>query len=138
MKYVQLYYTYREVISKLTLEEKGQILDAVLDYGEFGKVPKLTGNADIVFPTFAMLIDRDKAAYEDKCRKYRDNAKKRIKAMASDGCQEVEKEKEEEKEKDTHYVRAPRKRRLKNNTDITLRKEDLFRPFWEIEDEKEV
>ena len=132
MKFVQLYYTYREVIRKLTDEEKGQLLDAILDYGEFGKVPTLKGNADVVFPTFAMLMDRDKAAYEDKCRKYRDNAKKRIKAMASDGCQEEEKEKEEEK--DTHYVRAPRKRKLKNNSEITIDKEDLFRPFWEVED----
>ena len=135
MKYVQLYYTYREVIRKLTDEEKGQLLDAILDYGEFGKTPKLTGHADIIFPTFAMLIDRDKVAYDEKCRKYRDNAKKRIKAMASDGCQEEEKEKEEEK--DTHYVRAPRKRKLKNNGEITIRKEDLFRPFWEVEDHEE-
>ena len=135
MKYVQLYYTYREVISKLTLEEKGQILDAVLDYGEFGKVPKLTGNADIVFPTFAMLIDRDKAAYEDKCRKMKDNIEKRWHTKVYNGTQEEEKK--EEKEKDTHYVRAPRKRKLKNNGEITIRKEDLFRPFWEVEDHEE-
>ena len=133
MKYVQLYYTYREVVRKLSLEEKGQILDAILDYGEFGKVPKLEGNADIVFPTFAMLIDRDKVAYEEKCRKSREAAKMRWHA---DGSQEEEKE--EKKEKDTHYVRAPRKRKLKNNSEITIDKEDLFRPFWEVEDEKEV
>ncbi len=128
MKYVQLYYTYREVISKLTDEEKGQLLDAILDYGEFGKVPQLKGNADIIFPTFAMLIDRDKAAYEEKCRKSREAARMRWHA---DGTQEEEKEKE--KEKDTHYVRAPKKRKLKNNSDITLQKEDLFVPFWEVE-----
>ena len=132
MKFVQLYYTYREVISKLTDEEKGQLLDAILDYGEFGKVPPLRGNADIVFPTFAMLIDRDKAAYEEKCKKLRENGKRRGKANASNCCQEEEKE--EEKEKDTHYVRAPRKRRLKNNSEITLQKEDLFVPFWEVEE----
>ena len=133
MKFVQLYYTYREVISRLSVEEKGQILDAILDYAEFGKEPKLEGKADVVFPTFAMLIDRDKAAYEEKCRKYRANASKRSQAMASDGSQEEEKEKENEK--DTHYVRsrAPRKRKLKNNTEITLQKEDLFVPFWEVE-----
>jgi hypothetical protein len=85
-----------------------------------------------------MLIDRDKAAYEEKCRKMKDNIEKRWHTKVYNGTQEEEKEKEEKKEEDTHYVRAPRKRRLKNNTDITLRKEDLFRPFWEIEDEKEV
>ena len=133
MKFVQLYYTYREVISKLTDEEKGQLLDAILDYGEFGKVPPLRGNADIVFPTFAMLIDRDKAAYEEKCRKSREAARMRWHA---DGTQEEEKK--EEKEKDTHYVRAPRKRKLKNNSEITLQKEDLFVPFWEVEESEEV
>ncbi len=132
MKYVQLYYTYREVIRKLSDEEKGQLLDAILDYGEFGKVPPLHGNADIIFPAFAMLIDRDKAAYEEKCRKSREAARMRWHA---DDTQEEEKE--EEKEKDTHYVRnarAPKKRKLKNNSEITLQKENLFRPFWEVEE----
>ena len=133
MKYVQLYYTYREVISRLSVEEKGQILDAILDYAEFGKEPKLEGKADVVFPTFAMLIDRDKAAYEEKCRKLKENIEKRWHTKEYKSTQEEEKEKE--KEKDTHYVRsrAPRKRKLKNNTEITLQKEDLFVPFWEVE-----
>ena len=134
MKFVQLYYTYREVIRKLTDEEKGQLLDAILDYGEFGKAPTLKGNADVVFPTFAMLMDRDKAAYEDKCRKMKENIEKRWYTKEYKSIQEEEKEKEKKEEKDTHYVRAPRKRKLKNNSEITIDKEDLFRPFWEVED----
>ena len=136
MKYVQLYYTYREVIRKLSDEEKGQLLDAILDYAEFGREPKLEGKADVVFPTFAMLIDRDKAAYEEKCRKSREAARMRWHA---DGTQEEEKKEEKEKEEDTHYVRAraPRKRKLKNNSEITLQKEDMFVPFWEVEEENE-
>jgi hypothetical protein len=136
MKYVQLYYTYREVVSKLSYEEKGMLFDAILDYGEHGTLPELTGRADVVFPTFAMLIDRDKVAYADKCRRMKDNAEKRWHANECNGIQEEEKENKEEKEKDTHsvrYGRARGKRRLKNNSEITLRREDMFIPFWEVE-----
>ena len=135
MKYIQLYYTYREVISKLSYEEKGMLFDAILDYGEHGKMPTLIGRADIVFPTFAMLIDRDKVAYADKCRRMKDNAEKRWHADGCKSMQEEEKENKEEKEKDTHYVRygARGKRKLKNNSQTTIRKEDLFIPFWELE-----
>ena len=139
MKYVQLYYTYREVIRKLSDEEKGQLLDAILDYAEFGREPKLEGKADVVFPTFAMLIDRDKAAYEEKCRKMKGNIEKRWHTKEYKSTQEEEKKEEKEKEEDTHYVRAraPRKRKLKNNSEITLQKEDMFVPFWEVEEENE-
>ena len=132
MKYVQLYYTYRQVISRLSREEKGQLLDAILDYGERGESPELTGNAAVVFPTFAMLIDRDKAAYRVKCQKSKQAAWMRWHA---DGTQEEEKEKEEKEEKDTHYVRsrAKKKRPLKNNSTTTIAPEDLFVPFWEVE-----
>ncbi len=136
MKFVQLYYTYRQVVSKLSYEEKGRIFDAILDYAEHGTEPVLGGMADVVFPTFAMLIDRDKAAYEERCRKNRENAQKRSAAIGSDGSQEEENEKKEKKEEDTHYVRSQRaqkKRRLKNNSESTIAPEDLFVPFWVVE-----
>ncbi len=131
MKFVQLYYTYRQVVSKLSYEEKGRIFDAILDYAEHGKEPKLSGMADAVFPTFAMLIDRDKIAYAEKCRKSKEAAYMRWHA---DGTQEEEKE--EEKEEDTHFVRSRRpqkKRKLKNNSQTTIDPEDLFVPFWVVE-----
>ncbi len=130
MKYVQLYYSYRQVVSRLSYEEKGRLFDAILDYAEQGTEPNLTGMADVVFPTFAMLIDRDKAAYAEKCRKSKEAAHMRWHA---DGTQEEEKEKEEEK--DTHSVRrcGEKKRRLKNNSRITIDPDSLFVPFWEVE-----
>ncbi len=136
MKFVQLYYTYRQVVSKLSYEEKGRIFDAILDYAEHGKEPKLSGMADAVFPTFAMLIDRDKVAYEEKCRKMKQNIEKRWNTGEYKSTQEEEKEKEEEKEEDTHFVRSRRpqkKRKLKNNSQITIAPEDLFVPFWVVE-----
>lgn len=138
MKFVQLYYTYRQVVSKLSYEEKGMMFDAILDYAEYGTEPTLTGMAEAVFPTFAMLIDRDKAAYAEKCRKLKGNAEKRWDAIGSNCIQEEEKE--EEKEEDTHSVRKRRvqkKRKLKNNSEITIDPKDLFVPFWEVEGLKE-
>ncbi len=134
MKFVQLYYSYRQVVSRLSYEDKGRIFDAILDYAEHGTEPELTGKADVVFPTFAAQIDRDKVAYEEKCRKSREAARMRWHADGTQGEGEEEGERKGEGElASLKQSRAGRKRRLKNNSEITIEPEDLFVPFWVVE-----
>ena len=40
---VMFYFEIRPCIKRLTLEEKGQLFEAILDYGEFGAIPKVDG-----------------------------------------------------------------------------------------------
>ena len=134
MKYVQLYYSYRQVVSRLSNEEKGQLFDAIIDYAEHKREPKLSGRVEVLFPAFAMQIDRDQIAYEEKCRKSREAARMRWHADGTQGEREGEGEGEGKGELTSFkQSRARGKRKLKNNSETTIRKEDLFVPFWELE-----
>lgn len=40
---VMFYFEIRPCIKRLTLEEKGQLFEAILDYGEYGAIPEVDG-----------------------------------------------------------------------------------------------
>ena len=76
MAYVMVYYTIRDSLALLTREEKGDLFEAILAYAEDGDEPRLSGAAGVAFNFMRHQIDRDKAAYIDRCEINRENGLK--------------------------------------------------------------
>lgn len=68
---VMLYFDTRSCLKRLTLEEKGALFEAILDYGEYGILPDLNDRLMIAWDFLQPRIDKDRAAYEAKCEKAR-------------------------------------------------------------------
>lgn len=68
---VMFYFEVRSCLKRLTLEEKGALFEAILDYGEFGTEPDLDDRLLIAWDFIKPRIDKDRAAYEAKCEKAR-------------------------------------------------------------------
>lgn len=77
LEYIPFYYSYRKKIEKLSDQEVGRLVRALLEYGEAGEAEELTGRESIAFDFIADDIDRAKKSYEDKCTKNRANSMKR-------------------------------------------------------------
>ena len=73
IEYFCCYHSYLEVTEQLNDAEKGRLFTACMEYSRTGKVPQLGGNERFVFPSIKVQIDRDKDAYESKCRKNSEN-----------------------------------------------------------------
>ena len=103
--YVCLYGSYLESVAPFSEAERGRLLTAMLVYAVRGEEVRLPGNERYLWPTIKSQIDRDAAAYRDRCEKNRDNARhprsgKRSLAIA-DKEKEKENEKKNEKEKES-------------------------------------
>ena len=72
-----LYFEIRGGLQKLTREEKGDLLDAILRYGEEGEEPYLHGAAAVVWEMLKPRILRDREKYDSLCRQRREMAEKR-------------------------------------------------------------
>ena len=77
-----LYFELRQQLSSLTYEEKGRLIDAMLEYGELGVVPEFTGTLAIAWDFVKIKLDYDcgrydktilKRKYANYCRKCKDN-----------------------------------------------------------------
>lgn len=66
---VMLYFSIREPLQLLTLEEKGMLLDAVLEYGGGGSLPVFGGCLGMAWAFVRQQIDDDTKRYNDKCEK---------------------------------------------------------------------
>lgn len=64
-----LYYDYRKHLALLSDTERGQLLMALLDYGESGKEPELGGAALMAFSFIKDQMDRDAAKYAETVKK---------------------------------------------------------------------
>ena len=64
-----LYYDYRDHLALLKDEERGRLLMALLDYGEYGTAPELDGAPLMAFSFIAGQMKRDAEKYADTCRK---------------------------------------------------------------------
>ncbi|MEL4106841.1 DUF6291 domain-containing protein [Oscillospiraceae bacterium WX1] len=60
-----LYYSYREPLALLSDEDRGRLLMALLDYGEFGKVAHLGSSAEMAFSFIKAQMDRDATKWEE-------------------------------------------------------------------------
>lgn len=69
---VLLYFDIRPCLKRLSKEEKGELFEAILEYGEFGTVPEFDGCLGIAWDFIQPQIDRDKEKYLDTVdkRKY--------------------------------------------------------------------
>ena len=60
-----LYFEIRDALRFLTLEEKGQLLDAVLEYGMFGTVPEFAGILGMAWAFVKPKLDVDAERYDN-------------------------------------------------------------------------
>lgn len=61
---VMFYFDIRPCIKRLTLEEKGQLFEAVLDYAECGTEPEFDGVLGIAWDFIQPKLDKDGERYE--------------------------------------------------------------------------
>lgn len=102
IEYFCAYHSYLDSMEELNDTERGRLFTACLIYSKTGEAPQLRGNERFVFPTLKAQIDRDKATYDNRCKKNSDNVRKRWNTGVYDGkqpCTDDTKTKEKEKEK---------------------------------------
>lgn len=68
---VMFYFSLRPCLKRLSLEEKGRLFEAILDYAEHGEVPDVDGMLGIAWDFVQPLIDQDASSYAEKCNKTR-------------------------------------------------------------------
>lgn len=61
---IMIYFDILEPIKKLSDEDKGRLLVAMLEYGKDGVVPELSGPLGIVWSFVQLKIDRDEENYD--------------------------------------------------------------------------
>ena len=61
---VMIYFDVREPLEELTDNEKGQLFDAILEYGQYGVIPEFTGTLRMAWRFIKPNIDRDGNKYE--------------------------------------------------------------------------
>ena len=100
-----LYTSLRESISDFSYEEKGMLLDAILEYanGEEKCVvkEKLNGSAKVAFSFVSKQLDLDFKKYEEACEKKRKAANKRWEKSGKDACASSALHNENESESET-------------------------------------
>ncbi len=60
-----IYFEVRESLKFLSLEEKGKLFDAVLEYGELGVIPEFDGMLGMAWAFMKPKLDADAERYED-------------------------------------------------------------------------
>ena len=131
LAYVCLYLSYRESLEPYTMEERGRLVTAMMDYQATGEMPTFSGNERFLWPTLRSQLDRDIQGYEEKCAKNRENGakggrpKKQTVLAETEGFSEKPKKaKEKEKEKE-------KKKEKENKNDTPSEREAAFVRFWE-------
>ena len=61
---VMFYFDVRPCIKRLSINEKGRLFEAILDYGEFGIVPELEGALGVAWDFIQPKLDRDAGRYD--------------------------------------------------------------------------
>ena len=65
-KSLVLYHDIREPLEQLTMEQRGELFTAILDYSENGVIPDFAGELKMAFAFIRSAIDRDAVAWEEK------------------------------------------------------------------------
>lgn len=76
---VMLYFDLRPCLKRLTQEQKGQLFEAILEYGEFGAVPNFDDDIGltIAWDFIRNMVDRDDKRYSDISKKRSEAATKK-------------------------------------------------------------
>ena len=61
---VMLYFEMRPSLRRLSLEEKGLLLESILDYAEHGQLPQFEGMLGMAWDFIQPRVDRDEERYE--------------------------------------------------------------------------
>ena len=113
-----LYISYLESLTPFSDDEIGRMVKAMLTYAETGEDHRFDGNERFIWPSLKAQIDRDKAAYQDRCEKNRANGAKGGRPPKSQSVipetewfpekpkKAKEKEKETEKEREKESIEA--------------------------------
>lgn len=62
---VMIYFEVRDSLQFLSLEDKGKLFDAILEYGEFGVVPMFDGMLGMAWAFMKPKLDADAERYDD-------------------------------------------------------------------------
>ena len=76
MPYICLYNSYLDSFRTLSDAARGKLVLAMLQYASTGEIPKLTGDARILWPMVRAQMDRDSEKYRDRCEINRINGAK--------------------------------------------------------------
>lgn len=68
---VMIYFEVRDSLKFLSLEDKGKLFDAILEYGEFGAVPEFDGMLGVAWAFMKPKLDADAERYWDTVQKRR-------------------------------------------------------------------
>lgn len=72
-----VYFDWEAPLQELTNEELGELFRAMFIYAKYGELIDFEHRSlKLVFGFIKSAIDRDKASYEEKCRKNAENASK--------------------------------------------------------------
>ena len=71
-----VYKSYRRILEKLTMEERGELFMALFDYAIDGNEPELSPKAEIAFAAIQDNMDRDAEKYEAVCERNKVNGVK--------------------------------------------------------------
>ena len=81
MVQLRIFVSFRKEIRRLSYEEKGQLLDAMLAYAEDKTLLPLTGKADVLWDVIQERIDAQHNSYEKMCAVNKENIKKRYESL---------------------------------------------------------
>ena len=62
---VMIYFTMRQVLSRLSNEDKGILFDSILQYADTGVVPELPDSLYVVWPLIQMNLLQDEMRYRN-------------------------------------------------------------------------
>ena len=62
---IMIYFEICPCLEMMTIREKGELLDALLSYGQTGEDPPLKGRLYILWPLIRDRLDRDTKRYEN-------------------------------------------------------------------------
>lgn len=77
MVQLRIYTSLRKEIRRLSYEEKGMLLDAMLAYAEDKSLLPLSGKADVIWDIIQERIDAQHEAYDQRCAVNKQNITKR-------------------------------------------------------------
>lgn len=72
-----LYFDLRPSLKRLSIEDKGLLFEAILDYAELGVLPELDGIVAVAWDFIQPRIDKDRERYDEISRKRTDAINKR-------------------------------------------------------------
>lgn len=128
-EFFKCFHDYRKKCEKLSDQEIGRLFRALMEYSEFGTTQELAGRESIAFDFIAEDIDRDRAAYEQKCKVNAENGSKGGKRMVANATERKRieaKSSESDKIKDIRTIKTDTNVSAKRFTPPTLQEVEAY------------